>query len=370
MKNTFKKLSVFAAAILLGLVGCGKTNEPTTSLDPSTSHPTTSLPSSTTTSTPTPSTSTPAPSTSTPDPEPTTSEPTPTTPTPDNIDIDIRLEAENGSLGATNLSIKENTLASNGQYMGGLNDCGQGLFFIQYVPVAGEHDVEIAYFTEQPGSKHELLVNGVATEVVYDENTGLGETITKVATKTVKANFKQGYNTISLSKKGQQWDDPVYGGYAEVDYIEIKGTQQTFDKDALSYDLDEIKIEAELGKINSSALPVPIDGNASNGYVVGEINAAGNGAEFHFNFPATGKYELKIAYGKDGGARPVDITLDIQVYTYALEDYDGQAWNNFHLSNVAATFDLTKGEHVLKVARGENSNWFCFDYIVLTKVVE
>lgn len=55
---------------------------------------------------------------------------------------------------------------------------------------------------------------------------------------------------------------------------------------------------------------------------------------------------------------------------YSLEDYEGQAWNNFHLSNTAATFDLTKGNHVLKIARGENSNWFCFDYIVLTKVAE
>lgn len=357
MKNTFKKMSIFAATILMGLVGCGKTDNPTTSNGGGTTNPTTA-----------PTTSV-APDPSTPTPEPSTSI-TPSTPTPDNVDIDVRLEAEDGSLGATNLSIKENVLASEGKYIGGLNDCAQGLFFIHYAPVGGEHDVEIAYFTDQPGSKHELLVNGEATSIVYEENTGLGDEITKVGIVTVKANFNQGYNTISLSKKGEQWDKPAYGGYAEVDYIEIKGTQETFDKEALKYEINELKIEAELGKINSSALPVPIDGNASNGYVVGEINEVGNGAEFHFNFPVSGKYELKIAYGKDAGARPIDITLDEQNFTYSLEDYDGQAWNNFHLSNVAATFDLTKGNHTLKIARGENSNWFCFDYIVLTKVAE
>lgn len=360
MKNTFKKMSIFAATVLMGLVGCGKTDNPTTSIDPTTSNPTTVAPTPTTT----------APEPTTPTPEPSTSTPTPTTPTPDNVDIDVRLEAENGSLGATNLSIKENELASEGKYIGGLNDCAQGLFFIHYAPVGGEHDVEIAYFTNQPGSKHELLVNGVATSVVYEEDTGLGENITKVGNVTVNVTLQQGYNTISLSKKGADWDNPKYGGYAEVDYLEIKGTQQTFDKDALKYEIDELKIEAELGKINSSAFPVPIDGNASNGYVVGEINAVGNGAEFHFNFPVEGRYELKIAYGKDAGARPVDITLDEQTFNYSLEDYEGQAWNNFHLSNTAATFDLTKGNHVLKIARGENSNWFCFDYIVLTKVAE
>ena len=354
-------MSIFAAAILLGFVSCGKNNNPTTS------KPTTTVPAPTTTVAPDPTTVTPEPTTVT--PESTTVTPT-TTPTPDNIDIDVRLEAEDGSLGATNLSVKENALASEGKYIGGLNDCAQGIFFIHYAPVGGVHDVEIAYFTEQPGSKHELLVNGEATSVVYEENTGLGDAITKVATVTVKANFKQGYNTISLSKKGAQWDDPVYGGYAEVDYLEVKGTQQTFDKEALKYEIDEPKIEAELGKINSSALPVPIDGNASNGYIVGEINNAGNGAEFHFNFPVSGKYELKISYGKDGGLRPIDITLDEQSFTYSLEDYEGQAWNNFHLSNTAATFELTKGNHVLKIARAENSNWFCFDYIVLTRVID
>jgi len=190
MKNTFKKMSIFAATILMGLVGCGKTDGPTTSLDPTTTNPTTAAP---TTTVPNPTTVT---------PEPTTTTPTPTTPTPDNVDIDVRLEAEDGSLGATNLSIKENELASEGKYIGGLNDCAHGIFFIHYAPVGGEHDVEIAYFTEQPGSKHELLVNGEATSVVYEESTGLGEEITKVGKVTVKATFKQGYNTVSLSKKG------------------------------------------------------------------------------------------------------------------------------------------------------------------------
>lgn len=49
MKNTFKKMSIFAATVLMGLVGCGKTDNPTTSIDPTTSNPTTVAPTPTTT---------------------------------------------------------------------------------------------------------------------------------------------------------------------------------------------------------------------------------------------------------------------------------------------------------------------------------
>ena len=355
MKNTFKKMTILAVGVLLGLVACGNNNN----------DPTTTAPAPTTVETPT----TPEPTT----PEPTTptpSTPAPTTPTPENVDGNVRLEAENGSLGATNLVVKESGLASNGKYISGLTDCAHGIFFIHYAPIGGEREVEIAYFTAQPNSKHELVVNGNAQNIVYEENTGLGEEATKVGKVTATITLEQGYNTISLSKKGYAYNEPAYGGYAEVDYIEIKGSGETFDKDALVYNLDQIKIEAELGKINSSALPVPIDGNCSNGYIVGEINAAGNGAEFHFNFPVSGRYALQIAYGKDGGARDIDITFDETNYTYALEDYAGQAWNVFNLSNTAAVLDIETGNHVLNIARAETGNWFCFDYILLTKIAE
>ena len=85
--------------------------------------------------------------------------------------------------------------------------------------------------------------------------------------------------------------------------------------------------------------------------------------------PESGKYELRVVYAKDGGARPININLDGSVYTYSLEDYNGQSWNVFHTSNVAATLELEAGTvHNLSVTRAAGSNWFCFDAIILTKV--
>ena len=130
-----------------------------------------------------------------------------------------------------------------------------------------------------------------------------------------------------------------------------------------------IRLEAELGYHHSgAAAPVAI-GGAGNGFVVGEINAEGHGADFKIRVPESGTYELRIVYGKDGVARPVNINFDGTTSTYSLEDYDGQAWNVFHTSNVAATLTLDANTvHNLSVTRAANSNWFCFDAIILTRV--
>ena len=290
------------------------------------------------------------------------------TPVPDNVDGNVRLEGEDGIIAGNRLEVQEGASASGGKAAAGLNDCGQGLFFIHYAPVGGVHDVEIGYYTNTPNSKHELVVNGVAQTVVYTENTGWCYEASESGKVTVQAEFEQGYNVITLSKKGTASDSPQYGGWAQVDYIEIKGTFEEFDKDNLVYDLDYIKVEAELGNYNSGALcPVGMN-EASNGYIVGEINNVGHGATYNLTLPEEGRYALKVAYGKDGGARPININFDGTNYTYALEDYDGQSWNKFNLSSTAAILEFTEGEHTLSITRAENSNWFCFDYFVLEKV--
>ena len=110
-------------------------------------------------------------------------------------------------------------------------------------------------------------------------------------------------------------------------------------------------------------------GEASQGFIVGDINAEGDGSDMKIRVPEAGTYELYIVYGKDAGARPVVIKLNDTVYEYSLEDYDGQAWNVFNTSGVAATFTLEAGvEYALSITRGAGSNWFCFDSIVLVKV--
>ena len=287
---------------------------------------------------------------------------------PDNIDYNVRLEGEDGIIAGSQLSVFEGPNASNGQFAAGIDNCGQGLYFIHYAPVGGIHEIEVGYFTAYPNSKHELVVNGLAHTLVYTENTGWGQEAYVVGKVTVEAELKQGYNIITLTKQGLPSDSPEYGGWAQVDYIEIKGTQQEFDKEALVYNLEQIKVEAEMGEFSSgAACPVGIDG-ASNGYVVGEINSVGHGSTFTLNMPAAGRYALQIAYGKDAGTRPITVSLNGTSYDCSLADYANQSWNNFHLSDAIIVLDLVEGQNVLSIARAENSNWFCFDYIVLTKV--
>lgn len=339
MKSTFKKVSILSVGLLMTLIGCGKNDNPSTN-GPTTDNPTTG----TNTTTPVKK---------------------------DNLDVDVRLEAEEGIIAKNILEAKENSTASGGKFVSGIKDCGEGLFFIHYAPVGGEHNVEIAYYLENDdsiNSKHELVVNDEAQTVVYTEVTGLGDTASKAGIATAKINLKQGYNVIILQKKGNGSDVPAYGGYAEIDYIDIKGTGKEYDKDSLDYNLDQIKIEAELaGFVSGTTCPVPVDG-ASNDYIVGEINSVGNGATFSLNLPFEGKYALQVSYGKDSGERAIDIKYDEQSYSYNLEDYPYQSWNYFNESNTVALLDITKGAHTISISRAENGNWFCFDYIVLTKV--
>ena len=282
----------------------------------------------------------------------------------------VRYEAENCVVDGTKVKVAENAAASNGSMAADINDCGQGLHFVHYSPVAGEFTMEVSYWTGSPNSKHDVFVDGVKQgTVVYTENTGWANGSNKAATKTITVNLKAGYNNVTVIKNGTASDSPAYGGWVQVDYFEIKGGV-VYNPSATVDNTLNIRIEAELGNIHSgSTIPVGM-GEATNGFIVGEINYAGAGADFKVRVPESGTYELRLVYAKDGGTRNVDINLDGTAYTYALEDYSGQAWNVFNTSNVAATFELEAGTvHNLSVSRAlENSNWFCFDAIILTKV--
>ena len=366
MKNNLKKLAIFAIGFLLSVVGCGNSENPTTE-NKTTTAPTTEKVEETTPELTTPELTTPELTT----PELTTPEPTTPEPViPDNIDVDVRLEGEDGIVATSMLEAQNGVNASNGKVAAGINNCGQGLFFLHYAPVGGTHRVGVGYYTAHPNSKNTLIVNNVEYTVVYEESTGWAFEGGLAAVAYVDVELAQGYNSISLVKRGTADDDPQYGGWAQIDYIDILGTQTEFDKETLVYELNEIKIEAELGAFNcNNKVPVGVN-TASGGYIVGEINAAGDGATFTINFPEDGKYALSIAYGKDAGERAIDVVFDETAYTYNLEDYEGQNWDVFHESNSVATLEVTKGTHTLSVTRAENGSWFCFDYIVLTRVAE
>ena len=250
-----------------------------------------------------------------------------------------------------------------------MNDCGQGLYFPFFAQVAGEYDLEVAYWTGAAGSKQDVYVNGVNQgTIVYEQNTGWANGENDSATASVKVNLEAGYNDITVIKYGTASDTPEYGGWVQVDYFLIKGGKEYNPNINVDRSLS-MRIEAELGNYNSnSSCPVGM-AEAQNGYIVGSIDADGQGSSFKIRVPETGTYELRIVYGKDGGARPLDIVLDETAFTYSLEDYDGQAWNVFHTSNVAATLELNSEViHELSITRAAGSNWFCFDSIILTKV--
>ena len=281
---------------------------------------------------------------------------------------DVRHEAEDCVIDGNKVVISGNPAASNGQMAANIDNCGQGLHFVHYSPIAGEFTMDIGYYTGSANSKHDVYVNNVKQgTVVYDYANGWADGNSPAATKSINITLNAGYNNITVIKNGVASDNPTYGGWVQVDYFDIKGGAE-YDPNIPVDNSLNIRIEAELGNFNTTAAPVAID-TAQNGYVVGEINNEGNGSTMKVRVPESGKYELRVVYAKDGGARPININLDGSVYTYSLEDYNGQSWNVFHTSNVAATLELEAGTvHNLSVTRAAGSNWFCFDAIILTKV--
>lgn len=287
------------------------------------------------------------------------------------IDSDFILEAEEGILDGVNAKISGCENASGGAIACDFNNCGQGLFFTYYAPVGGTHDLEVSYWTASVNSKQDLYVNGIRQgTILYDQDTGWANGFNEAATAHSEITLQQGYNTIHLIKYGTAGDTPAYGGYVQLDYLKIKGSGESYDPEALDLSVPSFRIEAEVGYYHTStAAPVPVD-SAGNGYVVGEINKEGDGVDFSFLVPEDGTYELRIVYGKGSGANPVDIALNGgEAVTYALEDYDSQAWNVFHVSQAAATLTLSSTEkNHLSITRSAGGNWFCFDAIELNRI--
>lgn len=287
------------------------------------------------------------------------------------VDRDVILEAEDGVVDGKGAKTAGCENASGGAIACDFNNCGQGLYFNYFAPVAGERELEIAYWTGSANSKQDLYVNGARQQtVVYERETGWANGFNDAALAHTTIRLKKGYNTINLIKNGAAADTPSYGGYVQLDYLVVKGTGETYDADSLDLTVTSMRIESELGYFHTStAAPVPVS-SAGNGYIVGEINKEGDGVDFTFLVPEDGQYELHIVYGKGAGSNPIDIRLNNDAsVTYALEDYPDQAWNVFHESATAATLTLSStAKNKLSITRSAKGNWFCFDAIVLTKV--
>ena len=299
------------------------------------------------------------------------------------IDSDTIYEGEHGLLGYgdnNNSNYRNNPLAHNGAYAGGLDDCGNGLHFDHYSYLAGERTVEIFYMTAYPGSVHLLYVNGQKqAKVVYEENTGWGG-VDKFSPRkaTAKINLQVGWNTIELMKYGLGSDNPAWGGFAEIDYIVIKGSGQEYivDKDP---GIPTFKLQGEMataikwdGKGWTTKNPAIYYPNSSNMYMLGNIDNEGEGAEYHVNVPKKGYYKLQMAYSQDNDmttfatintseAPRIKVKLDLPTRT---------GWGNPTLSTWTENLEFAQDGNYITIKKVGDTGPFQIDYILLEYVGE
>lgn len=288
------------------------------------------------------------------------------------VDHDFRLEAEAGVLDGTRAKRSDNPAASGGLMAADINDCGQGLEWIHYAPVAGIHELNVAYWTGAANSKHGVYLNGVKVgDAVYAEANGWADGVTGPAIVTVSVDLVKGYNKISLVKDGGASDNPEYGGWAQIDYVDIVGANATYDVESLDFTVSEIVLEAERGNFHTGGLPFQCDTMGEN-YAVGEINEAGHGVDIYFKVPVEGHYGVKITYAQGGSGNVADVTMNGEVGEYELPAYEGQAYNVPNTSEVVVSAQCFNSSlNFVSVTRSPNSaGWFIIDSITLVPLTE
>ena len=318
---------------------------------------------------------------------------------------DVIFEAEdylaNYGTGKAQCNYRNNPLASNGAYVGGIDDAGQGVYINYLCPVAGTYTLECYYATDMPVAHDDVLVNGVK-QARYDftEKTGWGGTSFDTAKAEVEITLEEGWNTISVYKNGDSSDN--WGSFVELDYFVLKG-------DGSKYSVSDLKkygsepewyrLEAEMGsprKKNSSGTfecknPAIVEKNGkkfSNGFILGGIEQNYDGVECQFHALKKGKYEVKIAYAAgqfDGSvpAAPSFITtqeevglskgvdfLDYDIQTIRDLPYTG--WDNIAVAQQTVEVELEQGKNFIYCVKLDkvNSGIFQIDYIDIRLVEE
>ena len=314
---------------------------------------------------------------------------------------DVILEAEAGLLDYT--LYKGNELAHGNVYIGNIDNCGQGIYYNYFCYVAGSYNLEVHYLTEAIDSKHDVLINGeYATTIIYDENTGWGTASNlNTAVKVVSVEFEQGWNTICLIKNGTSDDN--YGGWAELDYLVIKGMNYEYNPFEFESTIPSYRLEAELGcaikrtataegyrwiNNNSNNVPMP-SANASTGFLRGDFAEVGEGIEWQFTCSKAGMYQVTISYAassEDNGAKIYFYNSDITFRDNTvsalelLEKYNqtiislgtGDGWDNPKFNEQTFILELKEGSNFIYALREETaeSGYFQIDYIELTYMEE
>lgn len=289
------------------------------------------------------------------------------------LDEDKRLEGELGLLDRQRCW-SDDDRASNGAYAKDVNDCGQGMYFRYYAFEAGDRDITVNYATGSPNSKMSLFVNGTyATDVVYTQNTGwFGDNGGNTAAVTISdVTLVQGWNELYLIKNGTDSDNPSYGGWAQIDYITVAGTNKRFDLSEFNMTSTVYTLEAEVGHwhwSNSDRRPERWNGNFSMGYGLGNIDAEGDGVKYDIEIAETGTYAIRPVAG---GNRYMKVSID----DGALTEYNFGAyceWNEPAIADAnICVVELEAGFHYIdfqRTGRDSGSGWFTLDKVVFEKV--
>jgi hypothetical protein len=125
-----------------------------------------------------------------------------------------RYEAESATV--YNAQIRSSAIASNGQFVGGIDYTDSYVQFAVNVTIAGTYQMTIGYANGwSSASTHSLSVNGGASTAVNYPQTGAWAVF---GTVDVDVNLNAGNNTIRLTKATN---------FAELDYINLTSTSGT-----------------------------------------------------------------------------------------------------------------------------------------------
>ncbi len=126
-----------------------------------------------------------------------------------------RVEAEDSQVNGAR--IVSGSYASNGQFVGNIDNSDSSVTFTVNTPLAGTYKMDIGYANGTGNnSTHTLTINGQPQDAVsYPKTGGWTADVPNFGTRqivTVSVDLKQGENKIVLGKGN---------GYAELDYIEV-----------------------------------------------------------------------------------------------------------------------------------------------------
>lgn len=318
---------------------------------------------------------------------------------------DVTFEAENYlynfGTGKEQSNFRNNPQASNGAYVGGIDDAGQGVYINYLSPKAGTFKFDCYYTTDQEPAQNEVWINGeYQTTFHFTEKTGWGGATYEPAKAEVEITLVEGWNTISIFKNGDASNN--YGSFTELDYFVLHGDKSTYNVDNLIKYGDHPTtyiLEAEMGsprKDGTVKNPAIVNDAYSNKFCLGGIEKCFDGVEWHFNSETKAKYTIDVAYSSgqfDGSKLPAPSIIVTQeaisparsmqliVDGYEIQTFEGleytSDWGVFTLTDQQLEITLEEGDNyiycVLLTGLEENgvtvdSGFFQLDYANLTYI--